>query len=63
SFAGVGFSKLYEESQITIDMLPDFQKDLLERTISADSLEDARAKLKQIVESIQNGSSSKGYAS
>jgi protein phosphatase len=55
SFAGVGFSKLYEESSILVTDLPDFQKDLLERTISADSLDDARAKLKQILESITNG--------
>ena len=55
SFAGFGFSKLYEESEIVVDTLPDFQQDLLTRTISADSLEDARAKLQQIVESVDNG--------
>jgi len=55
SFAGFGFSKLYEESVIEVDTLPDFQKDLLTRTISADSLEDAREKLQQIIESVDNG--------
>ncbi len=55
SFAGFGFSKLYEESEISVETLPDFQKDLLTRTISADSLEDAREKLQQIIESAENG--------
>lgn len=55
SFAGFGFSKLYEESEISVETLPDFQKDLLTRTISADSLEDARGKLQQIIESAENG--------
>ena len=55
SFAGFGFSKLYEESTIDVVTLPDFQQDLLDRTISADSLEDAREKLQQIIESVGNG--------
>lgn len=55
SFAGFGFSKLYEESEISVETLPDFQKDLLTRTISADSLKDAREKLQQIIESAENG--------
>ena len=55
SFAGFGFSKLYEESTIDVITLPDFQQDLLDRTISADSLEDAREKLQQIIESVDNG--------
>jgi protein phosphatase len=55
SFAGFGFSKLYEESTIDVLTLPDFQQDLLDRTISADSLEDAREKLQQIIESVDNG--------
>ncbi|MFN4846510.1 MAG: PP2C family protein-serine/threonine phosphatase [Rhodoluna sp.] len=55
SFAGFGFSKLYEESTIDVVTLPDFQQDLLDRTISADSLEDAREKLQQIIESVDNG--------
>jgi serine/threonine protein phosphatase PrpC len=55
SFAGFGFSKLYEESTIDVLTLPDFQQDLLDRTISADSLEDAREKLQQIIESVGNG--------
>ncbi len=53
--AGFGFSKLYEESTIDVVTLPDFQQDLLDRTISADSLEDAREKLQQIIESVDNG--------
>lgn len=55
SFAGFGFSKLYDESNVLVDSLPDFQKDLLTRSISADSIEDAREKLQQIIESIDNG--------
>lgn len=55
SFAGFGFSKLYEESTIEVASLPDFQQELLTRTISADSLEDARDKLQQIIESVANG--------
>lgn len=55
SFAGFGFSKLYEQSTVDVDTLPDFQQELLTRTISADSVEDAREKLQQIIESINNG--------
>lgn len=55
SFAGFGFSKLYEQSEISLETLPDFQQDLLTRTISADSLEDAREKMQQIIESVDNG--------
>lgn len=55
SFAGFGFSHLYEKSTISVSDLPDFQQELLDRTISADSLEDAHLKLQQIVESVDNG--------
>ena len=55
SFAGFGFSHLYEESDLSVDTLPDFQKDLLQRSISADSLADAKDKLNQIAASVDNG--------
>jgi protein phosphatase len=55
SFAGFGFSHLYEESDLSVDTLPDFQKDLLQRSISADSLADAKHKLNQIAASVDNG--------
>ena len=55
SFAGFGFSHLVQYSTLDVATLPDFQKELLDRTISADSLDDAKAKLQQIVESITNG--------
>jgi len=55
SFAGFGFSHLYEESDLSFDTLPDFQKDLLQRSISADSLADAKDKLNQIAMSVDNG--------
>jgi protein phosphatase len=55
SFAGFGFSHLYEESDLSVDALPDFQKDLLQRSISADSLADAKDKLNQIAASVDNG--------
>lgn len=55
SFAGFGFSHLHTKSDIAVEQLPDFQQELLLRTISADSLEDAQAKLQQIVESVTNG--------
>jgi len=55
SFAGFGFSHLYEQSTVQVSGLPDFQQELLTRTISADSLADAKAKLKQIIESTKNG--------
>ena len=55
SFAGFGFSHLYEKSTVSVEDLPVFQQDLLTRTISADSLEDAHLKLKQITESVTNG--------
>jgi len=55
SFAGFGFSHLYQQSTVEVDSLPDFQQELLSRTISADSLADAKKKLKQIIESAKNG--------
>jgi len=55
SFAGFGFSHLYEQSDLSVDALPDFQKDLLQRSISADSLADAKDKLNQIAASVDNG--------
>ncbi|NBR65149.1 MAG: serine/threonine-protein phosphatase [Micrococcales bacterium] len=55
SFAGFGFSKLYEKSSLDLTSLPDFQQELLVRSISADSLSDAKAKLEQIIESTNNG--------
>jgi len=55
SFAGFGFSHLYEQSNVKVSGLPTFQQELLTRTISADSLADAKAKLKQIIESANNG--------
>ncbi len=55
SFAGFGFSHLYQQSTVEVASLPDFQQELLSRTISADSLADAKKKLKQIVESAKNG--------
>jgi len=55
SFAGFGFSHLYEQSTVEVATLPDFQQELLTRTISADSLTDAKKKLKQIIESAKNG--------
>lgn len=55
SFAGFGFSHLYEQSTFEVATLPDFQQELLTRTISADSLADAKKKLKQIIESAKNG--------
>ena len=54
SFAGIGFSHLYRTSELAVETLPEFQQELLIRSISADSLEDAEAKLAQIVESAQN---------
>ena len=55
SFGGFGFSHLYKLSDVTVDSLPDFQKDLLNRSVSADNLQDAKDKLQQIVESVTNG--------
>jgi protein phosphatase len=55
SFAGFGFSHLYQQSTVEVATLPDFQQELLSRTISADSLADAKKKLKQITESAKNG--------
>ena len=55
SFAGFGFSHLYQQSTVEVATLPDFQQELLSRTISADSLADAKRKLKQITESAKNG--------
>ena len=55
SFGGFGFSKLHKESTVQIDLLPEFQQELLLKSISADSLADAEAKLAQIIESSNNG--------
>lgn len=55
SFGGFGFSKLYQESEVKLDTLPDFQQELLLKSISADSLADAEAKLAQILEESANG--------
>ena len=55
SFGGIGFSKLYLESEINLSELPDFQQELIANSISADSLEDAKAKLEKISESLDNG--------
>jgi protein phosphatase len=55
SFGGFGFSKLYQESDIKLDKLPDFQQELILKSISADSLADAEAKLAQILEESANG--------
>jgi protein phosphatase len=50
SFGGFGFSHLYKQSDVKLSSLPDFQQELLLRTISADNLQDAENKLKQIIE-------------
>jgi len=55
SFGGIGFSHLYLESEVSLSDLPDFQQDLILNSISADSLEDAKAKLEKISESVNNG--------
>ncbi len=55
SFAGFGFSHLIEKSELDFVSLPDFQQDLLNRSVSADSLADAKEKLAQIASSVDNG--------
>jgi len=55
SFGGFGFSKLYQESDVKLTELPEFQQELILKSISADSLADAQSKLLQIVESAKNG--------
>ena len=55
SFAGFGFSHLIEKSELDLISLPDFQQDLLSRSVSADSLADAKEKLAQIASSVDNG--------
>jgi protein phosphatase len=55
SFGGFGFSHLREVSELDVTTLPDFQQELLMRSISADSLDDAKAKLQQIATSVDNG--------
>lgn len=55
SFGGFGFSKLYQESDVKLSELPEFQQELIIKSISADSLEDAQTKLDQILESSNNG--------
>jgi protein phosphatase len=55
SFGGIGFSHLYLESEINLSDLPDFQQELIAKSISADSLEDAKAKLEKISGSLDHG--------
>lgn len=55
SFGGIGFSTLYKQSEIRIIDLPDFQQELILKSISAESLADAEAKLEQILESSKDG--------
>jgi PPM family protein phosphatase len=55
SFGGIGFSTLYKESEIKIVDLPDFQQELILKSVSAESLADAEAKLEQILESSKDG--------
>jgi protein phosphatase len=55
SFGGFGFSHLREVSELDVTTLPDFQQELLMRSISANSLDDAKAKLQQIATSVDNG--------
>lgn len=55
SFGGIGFSTIYKESEIRIVDLPDFQQELILKSISAESLADAEAKLEQILESSKDG--------
>jgi serine/threonine protein phosphatase PrpC len=55
SFGGIGFSKLYKESEIRVADLPEFQQELILKSISADSLADAEIKLEQILESSKDG--------
>jgi PPM family protein phosphatase len=55
SFGGIGFSTLYKESEIRIVDLPDFQQELILKSVSAESLADAEAKLEQILESSKDG--------
>lgn len=55
SFGGFGFSHLYKISDVSVDTLPDFQKEALTRSVSANNLEDAKAKLQHIIESVTNG--------
>ena len=55
SFGGIGFSSLYKESDLKVVDLPEFQQELILKSISAESLEDAEAKLSQILESSKNG--------
>jgi protein phosphatase len=55
SFGGIGFSHLYLESQIKVSDLPDFQQELILNSISAESLEDAQAKLEKISGSLADG--------
>lgn len=55
SFGGIGFSHLYLESQVKVSDLPDFQQELILNSISAESLEDAQAKLEKISGSLTDG--------
>jgi len=55
SFGGIGFSKLYKESEIRVTDLPEFQQELILKSISAESLADAEIKLEQILESSKDG--------
>jgi protein phosphatase len=42
------FSTVYEVSDITLESLTDFQREALERSIAAESLEEARRVLDQL---------------
>jgi protein phosphatase len=55
SFGGIGFSTLYKQSEIRLVDLPDFQQELILKSVSAESLADAEAKLEQILESSKDG--------
>jgi protein phosphatase len=55
SFGGIGFSSLYKESDLKVEDLPEFQQELILKSISAESLADAEAKLSQILESSKDG--------
>jgi protein phosphatase len=55
SFGGIGFSSLYKESELKVEDLPEFQQELILKSISADSLSDAESKLSQILESLKDG--------
>lgn len=55
SFGGIGFSSLVKESNLKVSDLPEFQQELIEKSISAENLADAESKLSQILESSKDG--------